>query len=310
MRVSIKSLHYFLLAAERGSIAKAAEALNVVPSAVSSAIEGVEAEFQLKLVQRYPAKGIRPTAAGKAMMRKIRRLVEEYDNLLLEGAELRTSLTGTLSLGYYAPVAPAFLPAIAGPLVRDHPGVSLQFSEADNERAQTGLINGDYDLILFVAENVRAGIDYETLIEAPPYVLVPGSHRLAARTQIELAELHDEPMVLLDLPVTNEYYRGLLDEAGAEANIVATATTHEMVRSLVGAGVGCSLLNMLPFSMVTYAGDEVAAVPIRTQAAPLKLVLGHLGGKPRRLIQAFIEASHSYFASEAARALIVPQGRV
>lgn len=306
MRVSIKSLHYFLQAAERGSIAKAAEALNVVPSAVSSAIELVEAEFELKLVQRYPAKGIAPTAAGKAMMRKIRRLVEEYDNLLLEGAELRTSLTGTLSLGYYAPVAPAFLPAIAGPLVRDHPGVSLHMTEADNERAQSGLINGDFDLILFVAENVRTGIAYETLIEAPPYVLVPKGHALAEQSHVGLADLQGERMVLLDLPVTNEYYRGLLEQGGADANIVATATTHEMVRAMVGAGVGCSLLNMLPCSPVTYAGDEVAAVPLSSQAAPLKLVLGHLGGKPRRLIQAFIDASRSYFASEAARTLIVP----
>lgn len=305
MRVSIKSLHYFLSAAEQGSISKAAAALNVVPSAVSSAIELVEAEFELKLVQRYPAKGIRPTAAGKSMMRKIRRLVEEYDTLLLEGAELRTALSGNLSVGYYAPVAPAFLPAIVGPLVQEHPGVTLSLAEADNERAQTGLLNGEYDLILFVAENVRAGIEYETLIEAPPYVLAPRAHPMAGKQVVDLADLAGEPLVLLDLPVTNEYYRSLLEAAGDDANVIATASTHEMVRSMVGAGVGCSILNMLPTSSVTYAGDEVVAVPIRTDAPPLKLVLGHLGGKPRRLIQAFMNAAQSYFASDAAGELIV-----
>ena len=45
------------------------------------------------------------------MMRKIRHVIEEYDNLLLEGAELRTALSGNISVGYYAPVAPAFIPA-------------------------------------------------------------------------------------------------------------------------------------------------------------------------------------------------------
>ncbi|MEM8645586.1 MAG: LysR family transcriptional regulator [Pseudomonadota bacterium] len=305
MRISIKSLHYFLTAAERGSISQAAEALNVVPSAVASAIEQVEAEFELKLVQRYPAKGIRPTAAGKALMRKIRHLVEEYDTLMLEGAELRTALSGNLSIGYYAPVAPAFLPSIAGPLVREHPGVSVSFSEVDNERAQTGLLNGDYDLILFVAENVRAGISYETLIEAPPYALLPQDHPLASRAWVEMPDLQGEALVLLDLPVTNEYYRGLIDQAGGEAKIVATASTHEMVRSLVGAGVGCSLLNMLPLAPLTYAGDALAAVPIKSSVKPLRLVLGHLGGKPRRLLQAFMEAALDYFDSEDAQALIV-----
>ncbi|MEM1197956.1 MAG: LysR family transcriptional regulator [Pseudomonadota bacterium] len=305
MRISIKSLHYFLTAAERGSISQAAEALNVVPSAVASAIEQVEAEFELKLVQRYPAKGIRPTAAGKALMRKIRHLVEEYDTLMLEGAELRTALSGNLSIGYYAPVAPAFLPSIAGPLVREHPGVSVSFAEVDNERAQTGLLNGDYDLILFVAENVRAGISYETLIEAPPYALLPQDHPLASRAWVEMPDLQGEALVLLDLPVTNEYYRGLIDQAGGEAKIVATASTHEMVRSLVGAGVGCSLLNMLPLAPLTYAGDALAAVPIKSSVKPLRLVLGHLGGKPRRLLQAFMEAALDYFDSEDAQALIV-----
>ena len=180
MRVSIKALQYFLFAAEQGSIAKAAERLNVVPSAVSNAIDLVEEEFELQLVQRYPAKGIRPTAAGIAMMRKIRHLIEEYDNLLLEGAELRTALSGSISIGYYAPVAPAFIPAIAGPLVRSHPNVTLNLVETDNEQAQSGLLDGEFDLILFVAENVRTGIVHHTLIEAPPYVLVHrGQSRLA-----------------------------------------------------------------------------------------------------------------------------------
>lgn len=305
MRLSIKSLRYFLAAAERGSISKAADVLNVVPSAVSSAIELVEAEFELKLVQRYPAKGIQPTAAGKAMMRKVRHLVEEYDNLLLEGAELRTALSGSLAVGYYAPVAPAFLPAIAGPLVRDHPGISLNLTEVDNERAQAGLLNGEFDVIFFVAEQVKAGIAYETLTEAPPYVLTPRGHPLAERDAVELAELEGEPLVLLDLPVTSEYYQGLLQSAGVNARVVARATTHEMVRSMVGAGVGCSLLNMSPRSAITYAGGEVSSVPVRSPAAPLRLVLGHLGGNPRRLIQAFIDATKTFFAGTAAQDLVV-----
>ena len=181
MRVSIKALQYFLYAAEQGSIARAAERLNVVPSAISNAIEQVEKEFELQLVQRYPAKGIKSTAAGIAMARKIRRLIEEYDNLLLEGAELRTALSGSISIGYYAPVAPAFMPAIAGPLVRDHPGIRLSLTETDNEQAQDGLLDGKFDLILFVAENVRTGIVHRTLIEAPPYVLVHRDHAFAGR---------------------------------------------------------------------------------------------------------------------------------
>ncbi len=305
VRVSIKALQYFMCAAERGSIAQAAESLNVVPSAVSSAIELVETEFALKLVQRYPAKGIKPTAAGIAIMRKIRHLIEEYDNLLLEGAELRTALSGSISIGYYAPVAPAFMPQIAGPLVRDHPGVTLRLVETDNEQVQSGLADGEFDVILFVAENVRTGIVCKPLIDAPPYVLVHRGHEFCGRKFVTQADLQHEPLVLLDLPMTNEYYRNLAQDAGAGANVVATASTHEMVRSLVGARVGSSILNMLPSTAITYAGDEVVAIPVQSEVRPLRLVLGHVGGKPRRLVQAFMDACAGYFAQDAARELIV-----
>ena len=306
MHVSITALNYFLHAAERGSIAKAAADLNVVPSAISNAIDLVEREFELQLVQRDPARGIRPTAAGLAIMHKVRHLIEEYDTLFLEGTELRTALSGSIAIGYYAPVAPAFMPAIVAPLVRDHPGIKVSLVEVDNERAQAGLLDGEFDLILFVAENIRAGIDCYPLIEAPPYVLVPNEHALRQREFVTRADLSNEPLVLLDLPITNEYYRSLAGDAAQPAKVVATASTHEMVRSLVGAGVGCSILNMRPATVVTYAGDKVLAIPLRSDARALSLALGHLGGKPRRLVQAFMDATREHFARAASSTLIMP----
>ncbi|MGB0848361.1 MAG: LysR substrate-binding domain-containing protein, partial [Thiolinea sp.] len=222
MHLSIKALHYFLVACEQQSMVRAAELLHVVPSAISSAVDSVEQTFELKLIHRYPAKGIKPTAAGFALMQKIRHLIEEYDNLLLEGAELRTALSGRLSIGYYAPVAPAFMPAIVGPLVAENSDVRLEFTECDNERAQTGLLNGEFDCIVFVAGDVRGGIEYEALIDAPPYLLVPEHHPLTEKTAVSLPELNDQPLILLDLPFTSEYYRSLLDEQGVETKIVAT----------------------------------------------------------------------------------------
>ena len=70
-------------------------------------------------------------------------------------------------------------------------------------------------VILFVAEAVHAGIECHPLIEAPPYVLVPRGHRLQTAESVTRADLRGEPLVLLDLPMTNLYYRDLAIEAGA-----------------------------------------------------------------------------------------------
>ena len=305
MRLSIQALRYFLVASDKHSIVQAAKLLNVVPSAISVAIDNVEQAFELKLVHRYPAKGIKPTAAGIKLVQKIRHLVEEYDNLLLEGIELRTALSGSLSIGYYAPIAPAFMPAIVGPLVAQNPDVRLTFTECDNERAQSGLLEGDFDCIVFVAENVRTGIEYETLIQAPPYLLVAADHPLASQKSVTFEAFRGLPLVLLDLPFTSEYYRSLMEEHRLDAHIVATASTTEMVRSLVGAGIGCSILNMCPATAVSYAGDKVCAIPIMPVARPLRLVLGHLGGNRRRLLQVFMASCEAHFAEDTAKRLVV-----
>lgn len=301
MRLSIKALRYFLVASEQQSIVRAAELLNVVPSAISGAIDSVEQEFELKLVQRFPAKGIKPTPDGLTLMQKIRHLVEEYDNLLLEGAELRNALSGSLSVGYYAPIAPAFMPSVVGPLMQENPQVRLKFTECDNDCAQSGLLNGEFDCIVFVADNVRSDIDYETLLNAPPYLLVPDNHPLCAQQTVEFSDLNGLSLVLLDLPFTSEYYRSLLDAQGVDARVVATANTTEMVRSLVGAGIGASILNMCPATSVSYAGDRIRALPIVSESRALRLVLGYQGGRQRRLLQAFTAAFRDYFATEAAQ---------
>ncbi len=305
MRVTLKALHYFMTAVERSSITRAAEELHVVPSAVSAAIDLVEEEFALKLVMRYPSKGIQPTATGQILLGKFRHLLEEYNNLLIEGSDLRTALTGTLRVGYYAPIAPAFMPDIIIPMVDGNPDVSVTLVECDNETAQGGLLNGDFDVILFAAENVKPQIAFETLLEVPAYILAPAAHALATRKSATLADLAEENLVLLDLPVMSEYYRGILEDAGIAPRIVATANTTEMIRSLVGADVGCSILNMRPLNHTSYAGDPLAAVPVSPAPKPLRLVLGHIQENPRRLVHAFVEQCRSYFTSDAARRMIV-----
>ena len=105
--------------------------------------------------------------------------------------------------------------------------------------------------------------------------------------------------------MTNAYYHSLVTNAGSEPNIIAKASTHEMVRSLVGAGIGCAILNMVPATSTTYGGDRVKAIPVSSRAQSLKLVLGHIPGKPRRLVEAFAEATKAHFARPDAKLLIV-----
>ena len=136
MDISLKALRYFMAAAECGSLTEASKKMHVVPSAILAAVNQVEEAFGLQLTIRHRSKGIAPTSTGKIIMARVQHLLDEYEALMSQGAEMRTQLIGTLRVGYYAPVAPAFLPSIAQNLLAYNPRVEIKFIECDTHSAQ------------------------------------------------------------------------------------------------------------------------------------------------------------------------------
>ncbi len=305
MDVSLKALRYFLSAVDAGNISHASRKMNVVPSAVLTAVNQVEDAFGLKLTLRQRSKGIELTATGRILTVKIRHLLDEYETLLKEGADLKNKLTGTLRVGYYAPVAPAFMPGIIEDLIVGNDDVVIKFFECDNQTAQDGLAAGTYDVIICVADSLRPGVTYETLAEVFAYLLVAEGHPLAVRKSVSLTDLDEIDMVLLDLPVVSEYYSQLFESAAISPRIVSTATTVEMVRSLVGSGFGCSVLHMRPLTQISYAGDGVIAIPFDPEVKPLRIVLAYLPDNPRRLVKAFVSEARNYFDRDVSHRLLV-----
>lgn len=305
MTVSLRSMRYFVTALAHGNISHASNELNVAASAVAAAIDQIEGQLQLKLVNRQRSRGITPTASGKVMQRRFTHLLEEYDAVLAEGSELKQALRGELRIGYYAPVAPAFLPEILSTLAGPGQQARFYLEECDNDRAQAGLLAGDFDAILFVSDAAHPQIEFDILIEAPAYCLAAADHQLARQASVWLKDLADEPIIVLDRPIAADYYRKLFAEAGQSPTTLAYANSTEMVRSLVGAGHGCAVLNMLPSTDASYAGEPLVAVPIRDPLPPLSLAIGYNKANPRRIVGHFAERCRSYFRDGAGQRHIV-----
>lgn len=296
MAVSLRAMKYFTTALQHGNIAKAAAELNIAPSAVATAIDQVEAAFDLTLVTRQRSRGIAANASGRAIAQKFNRLLEDYRSVLVEGSDLKQSLSGTLRVGYYAPIAPAFLPKILASIIPKDADVTLHLEECDNDSAQDGLLNGTYDVILFVSKDVRPSVDFDILADAPAYCLVPAAHPFASRSDVSMAEVLRHPLVVLNRPVAAAYYQSLWDAHAHTVTIAAYANSTEMVRSLVSEGHGCAILNMQPLTRQSYAGSDVKGVAISDPLPPLTLSIGYDKSRPRRLVQYFVEGCKTHFA--------------
>ncbi|MGR3614721.1 MAG: LysR family transcriptional regulator [Paracoccaceae bacterium] len=298
-------MRYFVIALKLSSISRAAETLNVAPSAIASAIDQIEAHFQLQLTTRKRAKGIEPTSAGRDMSRKFEHLLEEYDAVLSDGRELQQGLSGSLRIGYYAPVAPAFLPEILRDILTPDGNVQVSLEECHNSEAQTGLSEGRFDVILFVPDGTQPHIEYEPLLRAPAYVLLPQHHPLTQRDALHLSDLASERLVALNRPMVTEYHQNLFAALGQQPEIVAQADTTEMVRSLVGSGLGCAILNMRPATDQSYAGDSLETRPILDAGTSLTLAIGYNKKSPRRVVEFFVNRCLAWANSDAPRRFIV-----
>jgi DNA-binding transcriptional LysR family regulator len=305
MSISLRAMKYFVSAIRHGNIAKAAGELNIAASAVSSAIDQVEAEFGLTLITRQRSRGIQPNASGLKITRKFERLLEDYRAVISEGADLKQALSGELRIGYYAPIAPAFLPKILSSFVPADSGVIIHLEECDNDSVQTGLLTGKFDVILFVSEDAQPSVDFDVLVNAPAYCLMPKHHPLASQNAVSMAEIATEPLVVLNRPTASAYYRGLFKLHANAPKIAAYANSTEMVRSLVGAGHGCAILNMLPLSKTSYAGDALVGLPISDQLLSLTLAIGYQKARPRRLVEYFVAACHQHFSNSGPERCIV-----
>jgi len=295
MSVSLRAMTYFCTALRSGSISAAAAELNVAASAIAAAIDQIEAQFQLSLTIRQRSRGIEATADGRVMAERFQALLDEYEAVLRDGAERRHSLSGELRVGYYAPVAPAFLPEILSGFVSPEDDLTLVLEACDNAQAQDGLRGGAYDAILFVAEGAEPAIETQALITARPYCLLAVDHPLASSSSVALSDLAAERIVQLDRPFVTDYYRALFEHAGAVPRRVIYTNSTEMVRSLVGALGACAILNMLPLTDVSYAGDRVVARPITDALPPLTLSVAYRRGPQRRAVTAFVAACTAFF---------------
>jgi DNA-binding transcriptional LysR family regulator len=85
-------------------------------------------------------------------------------------------------------------------------------------------------------------------------------------------------MVLLNAPPSRDYFLSILTDAGIEPQIAFRSTSFEMVRGMVGHGLGYALLATKPASGMTYDGRALATRPLRSGAGASRVVLAYRRG--------------------------------
>lgn len=274
--ISLTQLRYFIRVAERESMTRAAEDLYVAQSAVSSAVAHLEKELGVQLFIRRHAKGLILTAAGKELLLRARQTLTALAESLESIAGEAQAFWGPLHVVCFSPIAPFYLPSILAGLKRDHPRLEVHVTEAVAGEVSEYLESGRAEVALTYDLALGDGIDRDVLAEIHPYAALPAAHRLAGEASVKLADLVDEPMILVDLPFSRDYFIGVFTERGLQPNVQYRSSSYETVRAMVAQDHGYSLLHQRPATDSTYAGGRVVAVPLADEVRPLRVVVASL----------------------------------
>ncbi|MFC4004138.1 LysR family transcriptional regulator [Prauserella oleivorans] len=274
--ISITQLRYFIAAAERESMTRAAEDLFVAQSAISSAVTHLERELRTQLFIRRRAKGLILTSAGSKLLMHARRVLDSLAESLEELATDGQVTWGDLHVVCFSTIVPFYLPDILAGLRDDHPGLTVHVSEAVGGEVSAYLETGRAEVALTYDLGLGDLVERETLAEMRPYLALSQDHPLAGHSRLRLADLVAEPMILVDLPHSRDYFLSIFTGLGLTPNIQYRSSNYEAVRAMVAQNHGYAVLNQRPAMDSTYAGGRVVAVPIAEDVPCLDIVLASL----------------------------------
>ena len=272
MLITLRQLEYFAAAARHGGAARAAAALNVSQPSISKAIADLESLWGERLFVRLHARGLELTAAGAARFKLAQALLRDAGALV---ATRSSSLQGQLRVGALSTLAPRYLPDVMARLRAAHADLEVLVTEGDTETLTRQLERGALDVALFYDLGLARRVRLESVIDLWPYALLPWGHALAGRGSLRLAQLAREPLILINLPHSREYFLSLFRAAGVTPRIAHESPSIEMVRAMVAHGLGVSLLTTRPARDVSYDGKRIACRSLRGAVLPQSVVLAY-----------------------------------
>jgi len=289
-RFTLRQLDYFVAVGEAGSIAAASERVNVSSPSISTAISQLEGAFGIELFVRQHAQGLSLTPGGRRFYTSAKALLENARALHDVANDVSEKTRGPITIGCLVTVASFVLPELRRGFEQANPEVEFRQEEAHQTDLIRLLRRAEIDAAITYDLDVPQDIAFEPLLALPPHALFHPEHPFANKRSVTLNDLANEPLILLDLPLSHEYFLSLFQAAGLRPKIAERTAHVPMVRSMVANGFGYGLLNVPSMNAFAPDGKPLRFVPITGEHKPAQLGLVTMqADRKSRILSAFEE---------------------
>lgn len=273
MPLAVQDIQYFLAVVEAGQLSGAAEELGVTQPALSKAMQRVEREFGLRLLERN-ARGVLLTSAGIRVAEQMRRLQADYADIVLLADEMRAQQAGLLRVGVTDTTGRNRMIAVMASLLKQRPGLRVRIRVDRSDVLAAQVREGTLDLALVPAYGEQLNAEQTKVDNDPLIPLVRSGHPLAARSRVTLKEVAAFGWMIG--PAHSAAYRALRSvfenhDLPAPTIVVEMPFSSEMNLSMLAA---TDLVTLVPRSlMLKTVEDRFAVLPIAALRIPRAVVL-------------------------------------
>ncbi|MFF0613549.1 LysR family transcriptional regulator [Nocardia tengchongensis] len=290
MEVHTRQLQYFIAVAEELSFTRAAQRLHVSQQGLSTQIKQLEHAMDVALFSRT-TRNVELTAAGAVFLQDVRSALTGLDAAIERARSVHRGEQDRLVLGALEGAALTLTEPILSAFRQRHPGITLELRHFTYEDPSAGLSTGSVDVAFARRPFVDEGVRFETLFAEPLMVMVPAGHRLAARPEVFVHELLDEPLLgaATTDPVWNAFWELDAYRDGSRAQV--TSRSNSLLEELhkVATGVGI-VLTAACARWIPFPG--VRLLPI-ADAPPNEVAVGWRGAHESALVHSFVEIART-----------------
>jgi LysR family cyn operon transcriptional activator len=275
--MNLRHLRAFATIVDVGGFARAAARLNLSQPALSRQIHALESDLGVPLFDRI-GRRVQLTSEGEDLLRRSRQLLAEADLLGERARLLKAGETGILRVGATPQVIENLLADFLTHYLRRHPGIEVHLVEEGGARMSERLERGDVHLACMPAGGTR----FHGRLLFPIHVLAAllPTHRLGRRAMLEIAELGDEPLLLLRRDFgSRAWFDAACDIAHIRPKVLLESAAPHTLIALAATGRGIAIL---PSSAHVPAGT-VRAVPLVLRGVPLGR-WSHIAWDPQRFL--------------------------
>jgi len=292
--VSIR-LHYFQTVARAGSIRRAAQSLNIAPSAISRTLRHLEDELGTPLFERARQR-LRLTSAGEILLYYARTSAAELDRAAGFIGDLAGLRRGSVSIAAIESVTRGLLPEVLQKFWKRYPDIRVDVMTMGSRQGLEAVVQSDCDLALAFDVRVPKTAQRLAMASLPLGALMRPDHALARKRALRLRDLSGEKLLLSDASLAlGQTIENAIADAGIEFGMRVATNSISLMIDLALRGQGVTMQTRVGVER-ELSRRELVFVPLADpQLRPRKLLLiarskAHLPGAPAALAKMLGEA--------------------